>query len=136
METVSGQANGIQIAAQDFGVAVDVLDANGVDGAAAEALEAERPGAGKEFEHARVSDLLPKAIEQGLAHKVGRGTNALPSGDLEQSPAHDAANDAHETIVESGAGVCPVRVLARLSAGDGDARLEPPQVEVVWRGNV
>src|SRR5262249_31184429 len=58
-------------------------------------LEAERAGAGKEVEDARVLQLRLERVEQRAAHMLGRGPHAEIVGAREVAPLVLAPNDPH-----------------------------------------
>jgi hypothetical protein len=80
-----GQAGLLQVALDELGVAAGFLDAQGGRGAAAQAFQAQRARAGKQFQHPRPLHARAKAVEDGLPHQVGRGPHLEAFGRLSTS---------------------------------------------------
>jgi hypothetical protein len=94
-EVLGGEAGGVEVLADEGGVARGDLDGDDGLGAAAEGLEAEGAGAGEQLEDAGVGDAWGEAVEEGLFDEVRGGADGESFWDLENPAAGDAADDAH-----------------------------------------
>ena len=85
----------LRVAADEFGVPVRFLNAKGRGRAAAQTLQAQRAGTGKQLQHPRAGDPRAQAVEDRLLDQVGRRADVESLGNLENPPSRVAAGDAH-----------------------------------------
>lgn len=88
-------ADALGVAADEVGVAVGFLNADGGLAAAAEGLEAEGAGAAEQLEDAGAEDAFAEAVEDGLLDAVGSGAHVEPLGHSKNLPRRAAAGDTH-----------------------------------------
>ena len=89
------KASGARVVADEFRVAMRFLNANRRGRAAAQAIEAQRAGTGKEFQHPCADDPRAERVEDRLFDEVGCRADVESFRNLQNPPSRIAAGDAH-----------------------------------------
>ena len=85
-----------RVAADELRVAVRFFNAHHGRRAAAQAFQAQRAAAGKQFQHPRAHDPRAERIENRLFDQIGRRPDVQSFRDFQNPPSRLAAGDAHE----------------------------------------
>ena len=89
------QAGLLQALANDVAVSRGFLDTKDGNSTATQALQAQRPGAGKQFQDSCPLDPWAEPIKERLTNPIGGRANLQTLGDPKHPPPRCAAGDAH-----------------------------------------